>query len=59
MKNVKSAQNTIHGDDFEGSAGWKKQTETSKNGSKKTSENRRKLVPKHVKNTKNTETANK
>ena len=37
----------------------KKQTETSKNGSKKASKNNRKLVPKHVKTIKNTETANK
>ena len=55
---MKSARNTVHGDDFEGSAVWKKQTGTSKNGSKKASNNHWKLIPKHVKNTNNAETAN-
>ena len=49
---MKSAQNTVHGDDFEGSAVWKKQTETSKNASEKTLKNRRKLFPKRVKKNK-------
>ena len=43
---MKSAQNTVHGDDFEGSAVWKKQTETSKNASQKNIEKSSKIDPK-------------
>ena len=56
---MKSAQNTVHGDDFEGSAVWKKQTKTSKNASKKSSKKHRKMVKIQVKNVKNTWTTKK
>ena len=48
-KIVESAQNTVHGDDFEGSAVWKKQTETSENASNKNIEQSSKNGSKTIK----------
>ena len=53
-QNVESAQSTTPANEFEGSAGREKQTETSKKTSKKLSKKHRRFVPKRLKNTKNT-----
>ena len=49
MENLKIAESTVPANRFEGLAAWKKQTQTTKNASKKSSKNHQKSGPKRQK----------